>query len=166
MRNLLDHCPKKKADGFTLIELLCVILIIGFFFSASIPILSKTAGNFHLRNKAIQIKAMCQLLKRTAVSENRSYKLILNFPQNSYSILNNTKVSPDTFQTVNNSLLRSKVLPDGMSFSSSTNFADNQEIIFSQKGSITSSEFFISYKNEYKVKLSTTLSGEIILEYI
>ncbi|MCK5494517.1 MAG: prepilin-type N-terminal cleavage/methylation domain-containing protein, partial [Candidatus Omnitrophica bacterium] len=152
--------------GFTLIELLCVIVIIAVFFSISIPSLSKTAGNFYLRNKAAQIRALCELLKRKTITENKTYKLIIDFSNNSYSVLQSSNDSPDEFSAVLDSLLRKRTLPKSLSFSSSVGQMETQEIIFKQNGEISPIVFFITNKKDKPAKLSTTLSGEILLEYI
>ena len=152
--------------GFTLIELLCVIVIIAIFFSISIPRLSRTAGNFYLRGKASQIKALCELLKRNSISQNKTYKLVINFSKNSYSVLQSSKDSPDEFSPVMDSLMRERTLPKSLSFLSQDRQMGTQEIIFKQSGAISSSVFFITNNKDKSVKLSTTLSGEILLEYI
>ena len=166
MRNAADRRPQTQTRGFTLIELLCVIVIICVFFSLSIPMLSKTAGNFYLRNKAAQLKAMCELLKRTSISERKTYKLVIDFSQNSYSVLRSSNETPDEFFVVKDSLLKPRTLPESMSFFSPDSAADKQEIIFKQTGAISAAVFFISNNKDNTAKLSTTLSGEILLEYI
>ncbi len=166
MRNVADNRPPMRTEGFTLIELLCVIVIICLFFSLSVPMLSKTAGNFYLRNKAAQLKAMCELLKRSSISENKTYKLVIDFSQNSYSVMRSSEDSAGEFLIVKDSLLRSRTLPKSMFFFSPAMSLDKQEIIFNRNGDISSAEFFIKNKKGNTAKLSTTLSGEILLEYI
>ncbi|MCG2712992.1 MAG: prepilin-type N-terminal cleavage/methylation domain-containing protein [Candidatus Omnitrophica bacterium] len=168
VRKLFSNRVKEfcSLTGFTLIELLCVIVIICVFFSISIPMLSKTAGNFYLRNKAAQIKAMCELLKRASISEQKIHKLVIDFSQNSYSVLKNSHETPDQFSMVKDSLLGARTLPMSMSFFSPSNTFDKQEIIFQQTGAISSAEFFITDKKDNTAKITTTLSGEILLEYI
>lgn len=166
IRNAAEHGLQMQTGGFTLIELLCVIVIICVFFSLSIPMLSKTAGNFYLRNKASQLKAMCELLKRTSISENKTYKLVIDFSQNSYSVLRSSDDSPNEFFLAKDSLLRPRTLPKSMTFFAPANHLGKQEIIFKQTGTISSAEFFIKNKKGNTARLSTTLSGEILLEYL
>jgi len=160
--------PKGRLSlrGFTLIELLCVIVIIAVFFSMSIPKLSKTAGNFYLRSKAAKIRALCELIKRTAITENKTYKLLIDYSNNSYSVLQNSIDAIDEFSPASDSLLRKHTLPESLSFFSPEIQTGIHEIIFSQSGSISSAAFFITNNKDTPAKLSTTLSGEIILEYI
>ena len=169
MINSADNKPGisyTSLTGFTLIELLCVIVIIALFFSLSVPSLSKTAGNFYLRNKASKIKAICELLKRNSIAENRAYKLVIDYSKNSYSVLRRRQDSTEEFSLVKDSLLRARVLPESLSFYSPENNIGTQEIIFKQNGTISSAVFFITNSKDKPVKLSTTLSGEILLEYL
>lgn len=164
----ISHPVRKNYSltGFTLIELLCVIIIIALFFSLSIPRLSKTAGNFYLRSKASQIKAMCELLKRNSITENRTYKLVIDFSRNSYSVLKCIDNSNEEFSLVRDSLLKRHTLPKNLFFISKDNQLGIQEIIFKKSGSISSAVFFITNNKDKPVKISTTLSGEILIEYI
>ncbi len=166
MAGIENHRLARKKRGFTLIELLCVIVILALFFSLSIPSLSKTAGTFYLRNKALELRAMCQLLKRTSIFEKKNYKLVIEFSQNSYSVLRSSEESPDEFFIVKESMFSKHRLPKGMSFFSPSYAGDRQEIIFYQTGAISSSEFMIRDEKNNAAKISTTLSGEILLEYI
>ncbi|MFH1094282.1 MAG: hypothetical protein V1739_09075 [Candidatus Omnitrophota bacterium] len=109
---------------------------------------------------------MCEFLKRTSISENKTYKLVIDFAQNSYSVLQSSHKNPDEFLTAKDSLLRTRTLPKSMSFFSPANTTEKQEIVFKQTGAVSSAEFFITNNKDTTAKLSTTLSGEILLEYI
>jgi prepilin-type N-terminal cleavage/methylation domain-containing protein len=153
----------KSLTGFTLIELLCVIVIIGILFTLSVPALSKTALNFQLRNKAAQIKALCEFLKKTSISEDKTYKLTIDFSENSFSVSRQIE-DPEIFQTAKDSLLSPRQLPESMSFSSIDTASDTLEIVFSSSGTISSSKLIIEDRNNNSVRLITTLSGQIYLE--
>jgi len=168
---LISNHPRNKGKnrsvkGFTLIELLCVVAIIGIIIGMSAPVLTKTAAGFYLRNKAKQVEALCQYLKRKAIMENRSYKLVIDFYNNSYLIYQGIGEHPEVYRPVNDLLAKSRKLPSTLSFKSEFSSKNREEIVFSPSGKISSSEFLIVNQRRNTAKLTTTLSGEITLAFI
>lgn len=152
--------------GFTLLELLCVVTIIAIIIGLSTPVLTKTAASFYLRSKAKQIQALCQFIKRKSIMENRAYKLAIDFYNNSYLVFQSTSEHPNEFQEVNDFLSRPHRLPMELSFKSQSTWKDKEEILFSPSGTISSCEFLILNERKNTAKLTTTLSGEILLEFL
>ena len=161
-----NKAKNKHGRGFTLLELLCVVAIIGIIIGISTPVLTKTSAGFYLRNKAKQVEALCQYLRRKSIMENRSYKLVIDFYNNSYLVFQGIGEHPENYLPVNDLLAKSRKLPSALSFKSEFGSKDREEIVFSPSGKISSSEFLIVNERKNTAKLTTTLSGEITLVFI
>ncbi|MFH1062363.1 MAG: prepilin-type N-terminal cleavage/methylation domain-containing protein [Candidatus Omnitrophota bacterium] len=156
-------------QGFTLLELLCVITIISLLFAISVPTLSKTARNFYFTNKAKQIEALLVFIKKTSALEKRKYKLSIDLNENSYSVAAETAASDSNYQEFaqfQDSLLGKKTLPPGLGFKTQSDYQQVLEIIFEPLGNISAQEFLVYDQNQHSAKFQTTLSGQIILEFI
>ncbi len=157
---------KNERTGFTFIELLCVIIILSFLISVSVPTLAKTARSFYFRNQAKKFEALLKYLKKISVLEERAYKLTLDFPKNSYEILRLDKSDqPYKFKKMSDSILHGRTLSSKIFLKSDTADLNKKEIIFQPDGNITHSEFYIQNLKNQRAKLTTTLSGEIYLEF-
>ena len=155
--------------GFTLLEMLCVITIISLLFAISVPAISKTARSFYFTNKAKQIEPLFVFIKKTAVLEKRKYKLSIDLNNNSYSVASRANESDSNYEeyaSFQDSLLGIKKLPAGWRFKTHADYQQIVNIIFEPKGNISAQEFWVYDQNQHKAKFQTTLSGQIILEFI
>jgi prepilin-type N-terminal cleavage/methylation domain-containing protein len=156
----------KKTAGFSLIEMLTVVIIISILFVATVPSIGKTARNFYFTNKAKQLKAMMIFIKKTASLENRKKKLLLDFQSDTYSVLSETDESGyDVFNPPEDLFLSKQILSEGLDLQGESEFSQNLELIFMPIGSISSSNFYLKDNFDHKARFTTTLSGQIELEF-
>jgi len=154
--------------GFSLLELLSVIVIISLLFTISVPQLSKTAKYFHFRNKSKQLKTLLVFTRNSSVLEQNTYKLVVNFKENALQIFKKKLDEDDVeFELRSDTIFGPKKLPSGMFFVKETEFADRTEVIFEPDGKITAAKIkIVESTNTYTALLSTTTSGQIILEFL
>lgn len=153
--------------GFTLLELLIVIILISSIIALSIPTIAKTAKNFYFRTKAKQIEALFNYLQKKAVMEERSYKCVFDFSGNSYTVLAENKQSKDVQffkkeESFYNCAQPSKEIflkADGVN-------NETEEVVFLPDGSITAIELQLTDNKKQTAKITTTLSGQINLEFL
>ena len=154
--------------GFTLIELLCVIVIISVLFALSVPILTNTARNFYFRNKTKQIEALLKFVKKTSIMEEKIYKITLNYEDSAYRVWLKSPGEPPDFLLKNDSILGPKKLPAGFFFKKESAGRDKEteEIIFNPSGTLSASAFLLVDEKGHEARFSTTLSGEIFVEFL
>jgi len=158
---------RRTKNGFTLIELLCVIAIISILITISVPTLTKTARNFYFRNKTKQIEALLHFLKKKAVIENRAYKFSIDFSENSYAVYTKKDESySGQFEKKHDSLTGPRRLSSGLFFKTESMTKQTEDIVFYERGNITPSQFYIHDNKRHTAKLTTTSSGQILLEFL
>ena len=151
--------------GFTLIELLIVVVIISMLITAAIPVISKTSGNFYFRNKAKQVEMLFGALQKTAIMEAAAYKLLINFTENKLTVWVAGEKGENFIQK-QDALLNGIRLGQEIALSTAPGDSSNGDIIFSPDGTITSAALYIKDTHNNTARLSTTLSGEINLEFL
>jgi len=160
----------KSLTGFTLIELLSVIIILSVFIVISLPSLANTARNFYFRNKVKQVESLLWFIKKLSLTEQRTYQVRLNPNTNTLEVLKaGTEDKRLKLKKVHDSMLRSRFLGKDVFFKTRSDHADilnTQSITFNADGSLSHSEFYIYDKNNHGAKFITTLSGQIILNFI
>lgn len=108
----MDYLLKK---GFTLIEMLTVIGIIAIVAAISFPVYQNMRPNITLNSATRDLATDMRYAQQLAVTEQIIYDVIFNTSASSYEIRNNSTAA----------LVRTKVLPDGITFSSITGLTDN-----------------------------------------
>lgn len=161
----LKNCLKIKT-GFTLLELLLVILILAALITVSVPTLAKTAQNFHFRSRTKKLELLFKYLKQISIMEGRIYKFTLDKTQNRYEIeAENKKDVGGDFAKMYGSILRPKNLTEDLIFKWEKLDQEKSEIVFYPNGHLTYNEFYISDNKNNLAKITTTLSGEIKLDF-
>ncbi|MBI4845717.1 MAG: prepilin-type N-terminal cleavage/methylation domain-containing protein [Candidatus Omnitrophica bacterium] len=157
---------EKIKNGFSLIEVICVVFIISLLISISVPFLSKTARNFYFKNKVKQIESLLKFVKKKAILEDLTYKFELNYYKNSYIVWVKKQEGESSYYEIKtDSLLGIKKLSEQIYLKAESKNKENDEIVFNSQGSATFCEFYLS-DNSRRAKITTTLSGEIILEFL
>ncbi|MDD5747046.1 MAG: prepilin-type N-terminal cleavage/methylation domain-containing protein [Candidatus Omnitrophica bacterium] len=156
----------RRGSGFTLIELLSVVVILAMLIAAAVPVLNKTSRNFYFRNRVKQIEMLFGTLQKTAVMEERAYKLTIDFTQNRLSVWNAQDKPEEGFRLSRDVLLNAVRLGQGIAMSAATGDTSNGTIFFAPDGTITPSALSITDNRNNSARLSTTLSGEIDLEFL
>ncbi len=153
--------PDKR--GFTLLEMLLVVTIMMILFAVSTPMLSRTARELYFQSRVKKTAALFRHLRKSAVEEEQEYKLIVDLKKKRYDLF----VNEDSgFREFRGSLLRGDSFPETFSLSSSGAGIETVEFCFYPDGSLNSSGLEIADTNNRRARLTTTLSGEVIVDYI
>ncbi|MFH2139093.1 MAG: type II secretion system protein [Candidatus Omnitrophota bacterium] len=158
----------KNNHGFTLIELLAVILIISVLISLSIPTITKTARKFYFINKIKTIACLFKYVRNLAVLEQREYEAIIDSDANTLEIkrLDENEFTEKEFKAINDSILRARNLPDGFFIKMGNDDLKTKEIFFYPNGSLTSTDIYVYDKKNHAARITLTVSGQIVMEFL
>jgi prepilin-type N-terminal cleavage/methylation domain-containing protein len=89
-----------RQSGFTLVELIITMVILGIIAGIAIPSFVVMLPNYHLKSAARDIFSNMQQARMAAIQANRSYSILFDTANQSYTIREDT-VPLTTIKTVN-----------------------------------------------------------------
>ena len=82
----------KNNRGFSLFELVLVLLLLGVSMAIVLPNIDRGLQDREVRHSALGLAAAARELRSRAVADGVTQRLVLNLPQNSYSMARSTEI--------------------------------------------------------------------------
>jgi general secretion pathway protein H len=168
---MIPPSPSARVTGFTLIEVMVVVVIIGILINFTVLSLRSHSPADQLNEESQRLKSLIEIASEEALL--RSSLIGVDISETGYGFL---RLEEETWQPVNDTLLRNRELPEEVSISLTlaqppSDDDDEEkrtpEIILLNSGEITPFDLKISsiHSDDY-FRLSGDETGELILDRV